>query len=51
MAEIKQLSSHRFIYRNSVIVKLSRKAIMPITRYHVGYENDSFGKFDAITQA
>ncbi|WGL93974.1 hypothetical protein [Arsenophonus nasoniae] len=51
MIKANQLTTHSFIYRDFVIVKLPRKAITPITRYHVWYENNSFGKFDAMDHA
>ncbi len=47
----KQISPHSFCYRDFDIIKLPRKIMNPITRYHVWYGKDSLGKFDAMAQA
>ncbi|MFS1539772.1 MAG: hypothetical protein ACL7BU_15005 [Candidatus Phlomobacter fragariae] len=48
---LKQLSIHSFCYRDFNIIKLPRKTMNPITRYHFWYGKDSLGKFDAMAQA
>lgn len=39
------------MYRGFTIIKLPRKAVTPITRYHVWLDDQSFGKFDAMAEA
>ncbi|WGL96688.1 hypothetical protein [Arsenophonus nasoniae] len=48
---LKQLSTHSFGYRDFTIIKLPKKTLNPITRYHVWYGDHSFGKFDAMPEA
>ncbi|WGL94639.1 hypothetical protein [Arsenophonus nasoniae] len=48
---LKQISTHSFGYRNFTIIKLPRKVVNPITRYHVWLDDHSFGKFDALAEA
>ncbi len=48
---IKQLSTHSFSYRNFLIVMLPAKAMNPITRYHVQYNDGSYGLFDSMNDA
>lgn len=39
------------MYRGFTIIKLPRKAMNPVTRYHVWLDDQSFGKFDAMAEA
>lgn len=39
------------MYRGFTIIKLPRKTVTPITRYHVWLDDQSFGKFDAMAEA
>lgn len=39
------------MYRGFTIIKLPRKAVTPITRYHVWLDDQSFGKFDVMAEA
>ncbi|MBG5969630.1 hypothetical protein ACEE45_05890 [Proteus vulgaris] len=48
---IRQITEHSFLYRGFTIIKLPRKAINPVTRYHVWLDDQSFGKFDAMAEA
>ncbi len=48
---VKQITEHSFMYRGFTIIKLPRKAVTPITRYHVWLDDQSFGKFDAMVEA
>lgn len=48
---IRQITEHSFLYRGFTIIKLPRKAVKPITRYHVWLDDQSFGKFDAMAEA
>ncbi|WP_371746007.1 hypothetical protein [Proteus mirabilis] len=48
---VKQITEHSFMYRGFTIIKLPRKAVTPITRYHVWLDDQSFGKFDAMAEA
>ncbi|QAV24730.1 hypothetical protein [Proteus hauseri] len=48
---IRQITEHSFLYRGFTIIKLPRKAVTPITRYHVWLDDQSFGKFDAMAEA
>ncbi|KAB7730615.1 hypothetical protein KEP48_05795 [Proteus mirabilis] len=49
---VKQITEHSFMYRGFTIIKLPRKAVTPITRYHVWLLDDqSFGKFDSMAEA
>lgn len=48
---ITPVSAHSAVYRGFTITKLPRKAIQPVTRYHVSQGDQSFGKFDAQAQA
>ena len=49
--KVKQITEHSFMYRGFTIIKLPRKAVTPITRYHVWLDDQSFGKFDAMAEA
>ncbi len=49
--QVKQITEHSFMYRGFTIIKLPRKAVTPITRYHVWLDDQSFGKFDAMAEA
>ena len=49
--QVKQITEHSFMYRDFTIIKLPRKAVTPITRYHVWLDDQSFGKFDAMAEA
>lgn len=48
---VKQITEHSFMYRGFTIIKLPRKTVTPITRYHVWLDDQSFGKFDAMAEA
>lgn len=48
---IRQITEHSFMYRGFTIIKLPRKAMNPVTRYHVWLDDQSFGKFDAMAEA
>lgn len=48
---IRQITEHSFLYRGFTIIKLPRKAMNPVTRYHVWLDDQSFGKFDAMAEA
>ncbi|EPS1554492.1 hypothetical protein ACVB0D_000519 [Proteus mirabilis] len=48
---VKQITEHSFMYRGFTIIKLPRKAVTPITRYHVWLDDQSFGKFDVMAEA
>jgi hypothetical protein len=49
--QVKQITEHSFMYRGFTIIKLPRKAVTPMTRYHVWLDDQSFGKFDAMAEA
>lgn len=48
---IRQITEHSFLYRGFTIIKLPRKAMNPVTRYHIWLDDQSFGKFDAMAEA
>ena len=49
--QVKKITTHSFMYRGFTIIKLPRKAMNPVTRYHVWLDDQSFGKFDAMAEA
>lgn len=51
MFQLIQLSNHSYIYRGFTLIVLPKKAMQPVTRYHVRYGDQSFGKFDAQVKA
>lgn len=48
---IQPISTHSSEYCGFTIIKLPRKAVQPITRYHLWRGDHSFGKFDAQAEA
>lgn len=48
---VKQITEHSFMYHGFTIIKLPRKTVTPITRYHVWLDDQSFGKFDSMAEA
>lgn len=46
-----KVSEHTNLYRGFSITRLPRKALNPVTRYHVSQGDQSYGKFDAQAEA
>lgn len=46
-----KVSEHTNLYRGFSITRLPRKALNPVTRYHISQGDQSYGKFDAQAEA
>lgn len=46
-----EVSEHTSVYRGFSITKSKRNKIMPLNRYRVSCDDQSYGNFDALAQA